>query len=114
MSKRVKVGANDHCPCGSLLKYKKCCKGLVDWPLVLTQPLGIQVRHLSVRGKNLVFLNLLADALQLDSLGGKWADLKRAFSPEAVQKVFAAVEFVWPDRDDLISEHLPKAPAILG
>jgi len=101
LSKRVKVGANDHCPCGSLLKYKKCCKGLVDWPLVLTQPLGIQIRHLSVRGKNLVFLNLLADALQLDSLGGNWADLKRAFSPEAVQKVFAAVEFVWPDRDDL-------------
>lgn len=99
----MKIGANDPCPCGSLLKYKKCCRGKVDWPTLLTQPTSAVVPHLSVRGRNLLFLSLIADALQMDAFhaGGRWQDLKRAFTPEAVRKIFEAVDLVWPAGTDL-------------
>ena len=32
-NKKSKVGRNDPCPCGSGLKYKKCCLGKIDPPL---------------------------------------------------------------------------------
>jgi methionyl aminopeptidase len=32
-NKRVRVGRNDPCPCGSGLKYKKCCLGKKEIPL---------------------------------------------------------------------------------
>lgn len=103
MGNRVKVGANDPCPCGSLLKYKKCCRGKVDWPNLLTKPTSSVVPYLSVRGRNLLFLSMIADALQLDSFHarGEWNDLKRAFTPDAVRRIFQSVDLVWPTDTDL-------------
>ncbi len=103
MGKRAKVGANDPCPCGSLMKYKKCCRGRVDWPALLTQPMSAVVPHLSTRGRNLLFLSRMADALQMDSFHarGEWKDLKRAFTPDAVRKIFQSVDLVWPSNTDL-------------
>jgi hypothetical protein len=33
-NKKIKLGRNDACPCGSGLKYKKCCLGKIEPSLV--------------------------------------------------------------------------------
>jgi hypothetical protein len=96
-----KVSANAPCPCGKLSKkYKNCCRGKVDWE---TLPFGEAPRHLSIRGKNMLFLNLAYETLQLDKApdGLDLPDFKRAFTATAVQKIHETVAFVWPDGDDL-------------
>ncbi|MFT2089547.1 NERD domain-containing protein [Paraglaciecola sp. 2405UD69-4] len=35
MNKRVKIGRNQKCPCGSDKKYKRCCLGHFDWTSTL-------------------------------------------------------------------------------
>ncbi len=59
-------------------------------------------RHLTIRGKNLTFLGAIAAALQLDTYvtNVPFADLKRAFSPKAVQQIHLAIAELWPDLDD--------------
>lgn len=103
MSKRTKVKANELCPCGSLLKYKKCCRGQVDWPSLLSGPFHKAVPHLSIRGRNMQFLNIIADALQLDSFdhGFEVGDWKRAFTPAAIRKIYEGVDALWPNKEDL-------------
>jgi len=34
LNKKIKVGRNDACPCGSGLKYKKCCLGKTEQSLI--------------------------------------------------------------------------------
>jgi hypothetical protein len=116
MSKRHKVGKNDLCPCGSLLKYKKCCRGNVDWEQTLTQPLAASVPHLSTRGRNLLFLDLVADALQLNSItdSSNWPEFKRAFTPDAVRKIHEAVQFVWPTQEQVIRTLRRERPRMSG
>ena len=103
MARRIqKVGANTSCPCGSLKKYKACCRGHVDWETILTQGPSTLVRHLTTGGKNRLFLNRVLDALQLDTEGPiDLPDFKRAFTSGAVRTIFEAVQFVWPDGEDL-------------
>lgn len=103
MRDSVKIGRNDPCPCGKREKYKNCCLGKVPWPEIIKNKSGEGVRHLSIRGKNLCFMNSLAAALQLDNLPSrfKWADVKRAVSPDAVRFIHEAVLHYWPDQEDL-------------
>src|SRR5688572_18971967 len=35
-----KVSPNESCPCGKKKKYKQCCRGKVDWELLLPQGVG--------------------------------------------------------------------------
>ena len=100
-----KVGRNDPCPCGSGKKYKRCCKGRVDWTRVLrsgddTSPL------LSVRGRNLQFLERIWGALQFDkpeAAPRSLEDYRAAFTPEAVKEIHEATLDVWPVDTDINS-----------
>jgi hypothetical protein len=101
---KMKVGANEPCPCGRKgRKYKQCCRGRTDWEAILPLGLAEQVRHLSTRGKNIVFIHLVLEALQFDTERKPvdQARFKKAFTAEAVRKIFEAVRFVWPDGEDL-------------
>lgn len=94
---------NQPCPCGKTKKYKHCCWGRVPWEEILAKQDSTDLaRHLSARGKNLLFLNLIGGALQLDRLRvGNLQEFKSAFTPSAVRAVFDAVLTVWPDGDGL-------------
>jgi len=102
MTAMLKFGRNDQCPCGSGEKFKRCCFGRIDWPLVASQGMGAAIRHLSARGKNMLFLNRLGSILQLDRFECHAPDgLKKAFSASAVRRIYEAVDEIWPSYDDL-------------
>src|SRR5690606_7796944 len=77
-------------------------KGNVDWDAILrskADPTG----YLSVRGRNILFIEALGDALQLDRIEAP-LDLptfKRAFTASAVVKIYEAVHRIWPPDTDL-------------
>ena len=98
-----KIGRNHPCPCGTKKKYKRCCWGKTDWLAISKAGDSTElVKHLSGRGKNLLFLGLLADALQLDRRRvHDIQDFKRAFTPEAVRKIFEGVGQLWYDGTDV-------------
>ena len=102
MINTVKIGRNTPCPCGSGKKYKACCLGKVDWKTMIEAPVRDASCHLRLRGKNLVFLGSILGALQVDRFTPKtsFAELKRAFSPNVVQRIYSSIVDVWPDFDD--------------
>lgn len=100
MSQTIKIGRNDFCPCGSGNKYKFCCESKLDWNRILKSDEDYN-HHLSIRGRNLTFINRIADVLQLDSLN-KIQDYKAAFTPQAVRKIHEALMEVWPRNINII------------
>jgi len=100
MSNKIKIGRNDLCPCGSGSKYKLCCEGKFDWNRILKSGEDYN-SHLSIRGRNITFINRIADALQLDSLD-RIQDYKAAFTTQAVRKIHEAVMEVWPRNTDIV------------
>lgn len=97
MATRIKVNPNDPCPCWSGKKFKRCCSGSVDWEQILRS--GEDQRpYMSIRGRNLLFAAAISDALELDlseetpSLSG----YKKAFTPQAVRKIYEAIVEIWP------------------
>jgi hypothetical protein len=105
MSRTVqKIGMNQSCPCGRKgKKFKACCRGKVDWETVLTKGVDVSIKHLSTRGKNIQFINMVLEALQIDTDQGvlEHHDFKRAFTSAAVRRIYEAVQFVWPSSNDL-------------
>jgi hypothetical protein len=92
------------CPCGRTARFRDCCDGKVDWPRLLASGHSPDViKHLSARGKNVLFANEMGRILQLDAQpqNAKWSDIKRAVTPEVVRALHEAVAAIWPDRDDL-------------
>lgn len=102
MNNTVKIGRNALCPCGSGKKYKACCLEKVDWKTMIEAPIQDAARYLRLRGKNLVFLDSILGALQVDRFTPRtsFAELKRAFSPNVVQRIYSSIVDVWPDFDD--------------
>lgn len=98
-----KVRRNDGCPCGSGLKFKHCCEGQVDWQTLIEKPGSDIVRHLSIRGKNMLFMRYVEDALgiDLDHPPTDWLQIKRSCTPGAVRQIHEAVAHVWPDHGDI-------------
>lgn len=98
-----KVGRNEPCPCLKGPKYKNCCLGKVDWPVLLSQPEAAQRRFLSMRGRNIMFVEHLGRALKLDSVHRMpdFVKLKKAFTPEAVLAIHEAIPELWADQRDL-------------
>src|SRR5437588_12365341 len=98
------IGRNAPCPCGSGKKYKRCCSGQVDWNALGRQPLDVQSRYATLRGKNLFFLATLGAALQLDSLTQPidWPTFKRAFTPDVVRAIHETIPLIWPDYADYV------------
>jgi hypothetical protein len=102
MNGTLRIGRNNPCPCGSRKKYKVCCQGKVPWSEIVREGASAVARHLTARGKNILFLTTIAEALQLDKASGQaeWADIKRACTPEAVRNIHLAVTEIWPDEAD--------------
>jgi hypothetical protein len=76
--------------------------GKIDWDAIIQQ--GQDYRHyLSVRGRNLAFVDRISAALQFDSLKTvrNLSDYKAAFTPEAVRKIHEAVMELWPPNLDI-------------
>ena len=104
MNKKLKFKRNAPCPCRSGKKYKKCCEGKVDWDHIANDAPHKAMRHLSICGKNLIFLSLCANILGFDPSERKisWPTVKKAITPQVVQAIHLAVMTVWPDEDDLM------------
>jgi len=98
----TKIGRNEQCPCGSGAKFKRCCEGKTDWGSLERAPLKVAARHMTVRGKNIVFLGAVLNALQIDKdcVNKPFSELKRAVSPDVVTQVFSIIPELWPDLDD--------------
>jgi hypothetical protein len=58
-----------------------------------------------VRGRNLHFINRIADALQFGTLGKAqgWKDYKAAFTADAVRKIHEALMDLWPPDIDIVA-----------
>jgi hypothetical protein len=97
MSARVKIRANDPCPCGSGRKFKRCCSGSVDWSEIIRTGQD-QRRFLSIRGRNLLFIEAIFGALGLDNEIGSasLSAYKKSFTAEAVRKIYESVVELWP------------------
>ena len=110
------VGRNDTCPCGSGLKHKRCCLGKRPWDEILQEPFSQQNRHLSLRGKNILFLHKILDALQIDTWRQDipFATVKKAFTPSVVREIHEALFQIWPDLDDYERCHLESRESISG
>jgi hypothetical protein len=95
-------GRNAPCLCGSGKKYKRCCLGKIDWDALQNQPIAIQTRFQTVRGKNLTFLALLTAILELDpdKRPFDFKAFKTAFTPKAVRAIYETIPQIWPDYDD--------------
>lgn len=102
MNTKIKIGRNSLCPCGSGKKFKHCCANKVNWQEIYSKDDSKISENLSLRGKNIWFYNIIADALQLDKL--KQIDnktIKRACTPAAVRKIHLALTEIWKDENDL-------------
>lgn len=99
MSKNSKIGRNDLCPCGTGKKFKQCCHEKVDWNGIFRS--GSDWRpYLSIRGRNLHFVNRIAEILQLDS-HKNLADYKNGFTENAVREIHEAIFEVWAPNSDI-------------
>src|ERR1700730_5970569 len=102
MTSTIKVGPNDPCPCWSGKKFKQCCRGVIDWERTLRS--GEDYRHLmSTRGRNLLFVHAIHEALGLDSEieAASLANYKRTFTAQAVRKIYEAVVEIWPPETNI-------------
>ena len=78
----------------------------IDWTSL---PSSEYPRHLSIRGKNLYFLNMMGEILQLDKIDFKPLSrhekitiLKKAFTPKAIKEIHEAIPLLWPDKKDYL------------
>lgn len=102
----AKIGRNQPCPCTSGKKYKNCHESSgVDFSALSDED---WIRHLSVRGKNLLFIKRISEALQFDSIESQPDSffelvkiIKKALTPEAVRLIHLSVCEIWPDGKDL-------------
>jgi hypothetical protein len=101
MIKSKKIGRNDLCPCGTGKKYKHCCIGHVDWNDIFRSNKD-WIPHLSIRGRNINFVNRIAEILQLDTGKVKnFTDFKKGFTNVAVREIHEAILEVWPPNTDI-------------
>jgi len=104
MKEKFKIKRNDICPCGSGKKYKNCCEGKVDWNQIIKEKKD-RTPYLSIRGRNMLFIDKIAEALQLDSVTPSTSpqELKAAYTPEAVKRIHEALIDIWPLNMDIQS-----------
>jgi len=104
MKESNKIKRNDLCPCGSGKKYKYCCEGKVDWNQIIKEGKD-RTPYFSIRGRNLLFINKIAEALHIDSITPSTSSqkLKAAVTSKAVRKIHEALIDIWPLNLDIKS-----------
>lgn len=102
MVRKTKISRNDSCPCGSGNKFKNCCEGITDWNQIIREGRD-WIPYLSIRGRNILFVTKIAEALQMDSGPDPRSlkDYKAAFTTDAVVKIHQALMDVWPSDIDI-------------
>ncbi len=97
MKRKFKIKRNDLCPCGSGKKYKYCCEEKVDWEQLIKEGKD-RIPYLSIRGRNYLFIQKIAEALQLDSAKPPESldEYKKAITPKAVTAIHEAIIKIWP------------------
>ncbi len=115
MTSQTKVKPNDPCPCGSGKKYKKCCKGKVDWTHIFRSGSDFR-KHLSIRGRNNYFVNRIAEILGFENLTDDHGlkDYKAAFTSRAVREIHEAVMEAWPRDMDIYATLERAASEVSG
>ena len=105
MRKRNRIGRNDLCPCGSGKKFKHCCDSIVDWNHIIRDRSPAWRDHMSVRGRNILFLESIFSALKMDREPEprSWSQLKVALTPNAVREINESIVDLWPEDIDLRS-----------
>jgi AraC-like DNA-binding protein len=109
MSRQSKIKRNEPCPCLSGEKFKNCCSGKIDWETIKQQNSDYRP-YLSVRGRNLLFANRIAEALQLDEhIKPSLKDYKAAFTADAVRQIHEALLELWPPEINIKQalKHMP-------
>ena len=79
-------------------------KGKVDWNQIIKEGKD-RTPYFSIRGRNLLFINKIAEALKLDSATPPKSieEYKTAFTTNAVRKIHEALIDVWPLNTDIHS-----------
>lgn len=89
---KIKVSRNNPCPCLSGLKYKHCCEGNINWENILSKKDDSHTKYLSPRGKNLIFIENIADILELNNTEEvSNENFKNAFTPARVRKIYEMI-----------------------
>jgi hypothetical protein len=96
------ISRNASCPCGTGKKYKQCCLGKVDWDAIDLNG-GDRNRHLSIRGRNLAFIELICELLLLDSDRHlrSLEHYKKAFTARNVRRLNEGIARIWPPDLDI-------------
>lgn len=96
------LSRNDQCPCGSGRKFKHCCLGKVDWNHIIASH-SDQRPYLSVRGKNIAFINKMCELFLLDtnSHTKPLVEYKKAFTAKAVRELNEEIVRLWPKDTDI-------------
>lgn len=96
------ISRNALCPCGTGKKYKHCCLGKVNWEAV-ERGEGDRYRHLSIRGRNLAFTDVICELLLLDSDSNfkSIESYKKAFTAANVKKLHEGIVRIWPLNIDI-------------
>lgn len=91
------ISRNAQCPCGTGKKYKHCCLGTVDWEAI-ERGEGDRYHHLSIRGRNLAFIELICELFLLDSDHHfrSLEQYKKAFTAQNVRKLNEGITRIWP------------------
>lgn len=96
------LSRNALCPCGTGKKYKHCCLGTVDWDAI-DRGNGDRYHYLSIRGRNLAFIELICELLLLDSDRNlrPLEHYKKAFTAENVRRLNEGIVKIWPPNMDI-------------
>jgi hypothetical protein len=110
-----KLSRNDSCPCGSRKKFKHCCLGKVNWNHIIASHADPRP-YLSVRGKNIAFLNKIAKTFLLDTNDQpkSLVEYKKAFTPKAVRDLNEEIIRLWPKNIDIHRALQPSKGDVAG
>jgi Protein of unknown function (DUF4238) len=89
----------DYCGCGRGKSFKECCQSRPE-------ALRPAWNEKSIRERNLMLQNGIANVLELDS-GKDWVQIRRELTDEKIGKIYSLYEGLWPLETDLLAL-LPK------
>jgi hypothetical protein len=87
--------------------------GQVDWETIISNRLDL-IPYLSIRGRNLLFLQRIAGVLQLDKTGKSLKSYKAAFTNETVRQIHEAVVALWPRNLDIAAALAKQSDTVSG